>query len=307
MFHIKTGKKNSDFIEIYNKNIGLKAAININEGARLKTLILNNIPLITQDENSNYKESFASAILFPFANRIKNGRYKFKNKSHQLNCNESNRNNAIHGLVYDKTFELKKIKIKNNKIYISLIYKEKKTTKGFPYAYNLRVTYIFSKKSTNLIIDIKNKSLESFPFTLGWHPYFNSSNLHDSSLAFKSSKKIIFDENLITKEIVKKDILVPVQIKNTQFDDCFITKDNKVTFKTPNYTLTLRSNPSHKYFQIYNPKNSNKIALEFMSGVSNSFNNKIGLQELNPNETYSTSHVLNITNNHKKSHLKCNY
>ena len=31
MFHIKTGKKNSDFIEIYNKNIGLKAAININE------------------------------------------------------------------------------------------------------------------------------------------------------------------------------------------------------------------------------------------------------------------------------------
>lgn len=135
MFHIKTGKKNSDFIEIYNKNIGLKAAININEGARLKTLILNNIPLITQDENSNYKESFASAILFPFANRIKNGRYKFKNKSHQLNCNESNRNNAIHGLVYDKTFELKKIKIKNNRIYISLIYKEKKTTKGFPCAY----------------------------------------------------------------------------------------------------------------------------------------------------------------------------
>jgi hypothetical protein len=31
-----------------------------------------------------------------------------------------------------------------------------------------------------------------------------------------------------------------------------------------------------------------------MSGVSNSFDNKIGLQELEPNEVYSTSFILNI-------------
>jgi aldose 1-epimerase len=294
MFQVKIGNKNGDFIEIYNKKIALKAVINLNEGARLKTLTLNKIPLITQDKNSNYKDSYASAILFPFANRIKNGNYNFKNKSYQLNCNESKRNNAIHGLVYDKTFELKKIKIKKNSIYISLIYKEKKTTKGFPFKYNIKATYIFSKKNAHLKIDIKNKSSESFPFTLGWHPYFNSSNLYNSSLVFKALEKIIFDENLITKKIVKNDTLMPVQIKKTQFDDCFITQDNKVAFTTPNYILTLQTNPSNKYFQIYNPKDSNNIALEFMSGVSNSFNNKIGLQELNPNKTYSTSYVLNI-------------
>jgi aldose 1-epimerase len=92
---------------------------------------------------------------------------------------------------------------------------------------------------------------------------------------------------------------MPIQIKNTQFDDCFVTQDSKVVFTTPDYNLILESDALNNYLQIYTPKDSHKTALEFMSGVSNSFNNKIGLQELMPNEVYSTSFILNTNTNTK--------
>ena len=286
-------------IKIENKEIGLKAVINLTQGARLKTLVLNDIPLITEDKNTPYNESFAAAILFPFANRIQEGRYEFKGKTYQLNCNESGGNNAIHGLVYDKKFIVKKIKTTKKSLSISLVYKEKKEIEGYPFKYNIKATYVFRRTTTTLHIDIKNKSLESMPFTLGWHPYFNSSDLPASNLQFKSSEKISFDKNLITKEVLKKETKMPLQIKNNEYDDCFLIEDSKFAFITPAYNLTLHSEPMNEYLQIYNQKNSNKIALELMSGVSNSFNNKIGLQELKPNEVYSTSYVLNINSNNQ--------
>jgi hypothetical protein len=70
------------------------------------------------------------------------------------------------------------------------------------------------------IFEDKNKSLESFPFPLGWYSYF------------KSFGKISFEENLIKKKIIKNNIKMLIQIKNTQFDDCFITKEGKVSFIT---------------------------------------------------------------------------
>lgn len=68
---------------------------------------------------------------------------------------------------------------------------------------------------------IKNIDHTSFPFSLGWHPYFLSTDLATSFLKFKSDKKVIFDKNLITKEIVahaQEDVFT---LKNKQLDDCF--------------------------------------------------------------------------------------
>jgi aldose 1-epimerase len=290
----KTETKNKSSLQIQNKNIGLKAVIDLKEGARLKTLTIDNISLINEDKNLPYAETFASAILFPFANRIENGIYNYKNNAYQLACNEGKRNNAMHGLVYNKPFKVKKIKVKKKSILLSLKYKEKKGTAGFPFQYHLMVTYVFSRKKLKLYLEVQNKSLEIFPFTLGWHPYFNSSDIPSSTLNFKSSEKVCFDDSLITKDVIKKETAMPLQINNHQFDDCFVTTDGKLTFTTPAYKLRLKTSAILKYLQIYNAKNSNKIALEFMSGVSNSFNNKIGLQELKPNDVYNASYVLNI-------------
>lgn len=133
-------------------------------------------------------------------------------------------------------------------------------------------------------VKIKNTDIHSFPYTLGWHPYFISEDIHNSSLRFESDKKIEFNENLITKRIKDIKIEEEFKIENKELDDCFILNSNSVVFTTPNYQIEITTDQLENYLQLYTPKNLPLIAIEPMTGISNSFNNKIGLQILEQNE-----------------------
>jgi aldose 1-epimerase len=50
--------------------------------------------------------------------------------------------------------------------------------------------------------------------------------------------------------------------------------------------LVLTSSEKENFLQLYTPINTNAIAIEPMTGISDSFNNKIGLKELLPDECY---------------------
>ena len=54
-----------------------------------------------------------------------------------------------------------------------------------------------------------------------------------------------------------------------------------------NYQLEISTNQIENYVQLYTPENLPLIAIEPMTGVSNSFNNSIGLRVLLPNRSYS--------------------
>ena len=64
-----------------------------------------------------YSDSFASAVLFPFVNRLKNGIYSFKNEFHQFPINESG-GNAHHGILFNKIFSLKNYFLKTIKLLL---------------------------------------------------------------------------------------------------------------------------------------------------------------------------------------------
>ena len=95
-----------DYLELKDSKGEIKAVICLSEGGRLDQLMVDAIDIIKPTNSSTYNVNYASAVLFPFANRIKDGAYTFEESSYQLDCNESERNNAIHGLVYNKNFEL---------------------------------------------------------------------------------------------------------------------------------------------------------------------------------------------------------
>ena len=62
--------------------------------------------IITDLAPLDYEKTYASSIMFPFANRINNGKYTFMGGEFQLYCNEKESNNALHGLIYNKKFDL---------------------------------------------------------------------------------------------------------------------------------------------------------------------------------------------------------
>mgnify|MGYP000082499397 CR=1 FL=1 len=76
------------------------------------------------------------------------------------------------------------------------------------------------------------------------------------------------------------------KIENKQLDDCWILNSDKVLFQTPKYQIEFSSSAKENFLQAYTPPKENAIAIEPTTGVSDSFNNKIGLQTLEPNKEH---------------------
>lgn len=297
MYKVEVIKENEvHFLELSNREKTSSASICLEEGGRLKELKFNGVFLIKEQPDFEYKNSYASSILFPFASRIQDGKYSFQENDYQLNCNQMGKN-ALHGLVYNKKFELIEKEETTNRCSVTIGYKETKESQGFPYTYEIYLTYLLTEKEISVSIKIKNTDTKAFPFTLGWHPYFVSNDLTKSVLRFKSNKKIAFDENLITKEVVALKTSEIFKIENKQLDDCFILNTSKIGFSTPTYQIEITTGLEDNYLQIYTPLGLSVIAIEPMTGVSNSFNNKIGLQVLQPTESYSLIWNVKFNNN----------
>lgn len=281
-------------LEINSPNNSLQAKIVLNEGASLQELKLNNHKIINNLDPLTYSDTYASSLLFPFANRIKDGTYNFDGKTYKLYKNQEQEGNALHGLIYNKSFKVLDQKTTNTSATVQLEYIETNLTEGFPFTYSIKVTYTFSENNVELSVSAKNTSKTPFPFTLGWHPYFTSDDLYNSSISFDSNKKLDIGERNITKGITNIDLIDNFEIQDKQLDDCWILNSDEVVFKTPKYNLQFNATAKNNFLQAYTPDKKNTIAIEPTTGVSDSFNNQIGLQTLKPNETYSITWTLKI-------------
>ncbi|TYA78586.1 aldose 1-epimerase [Seonamhaeicola marinus] len=286
-----------NYLEIENSETNFFAKIILNEGASLQELTLDGHEIIKDLSPLTYADTFASSILFPFANRIKDGKYTFNGSDFQFEANQKEENNALHGLVYNKTFEVISTNSDKNATSVLLEYAETKESPGFPYTYKIQVEYIFTKETLELKVTVDNTDDKAFPFTLGWHPYFLSGNLFESALKLNSSQKIVLGDRNITTGVIDTDTSTAIKIEGQQLDDCWILDSDEVVFKTPAYNLHFNATGTNNFLQVYTPPKENTIAIEPTTGVSDSFNNEIGLQTLNPDDSYSITWKLTLKNN----------
>jgi aldose 1-epimerase len=281
-------------VEIKNTGSGIYGKIHLNDGGSLQELVLNGEQLIAKLTPLTYKTTYASAILFPFANRIEDGKYQFKNERFQLETNNKEEHNALHGLVYNKPFEIKEKDIKTDRAKIVLQYTSNNYQKGFPFPYTIQLTYTFRKSNLDLKVKVINIGFKSFPFTLGWHPYFVSDNLNESCLNFKSTKKLLNGQRNIALGLIDTENNGPLCFGDRDYDDCWMLNNTTAIFSTPRYNLDLITSQPDNFLQVYTPPKSNTVAIEPTTGVSNSFNNKIGLKTLKPNEVFEIKWSLQI-------------
>lgn len=279
--------ENTQIIEISSENNKAFAAINLNEGGRLYVLKLDDRYVISDQEGFGYSSSSSSAIMFPFANRVQDGQYEFQGETYQLACNEPAKNNAIHGLLYKRKFELFEKQVSYDSVALTLKYAYDGATQGFPFPFDFFVTYTITETTLLVKMKVVNTGEKTFPFTIGWHPYFVSENLYESYIDFDCEEEYTTtDDRSITNGAKPHEMHMPFLLKDHQFDTAYKLKTPKIGFHTPTYTLTMTGNASQNFVQFFTPATKNVIAIEPTVGLSNSFNNGIGLQTLTPNNTY---------------------
>jgi aldose 1-epimerase len=274
-----------------------------NLGASLQEISVDDISVLNGIEISeegilDYQNSYKSSLLFPFPGRIENGKYTHNQKSFQLKSNESNRLNAIHGLVYDQHFAIDKHEASKDNAKIVLSYVSNGKLDGFPFEFQLSITYLMTEDKLQLGFDVENLGRVSFPFGIGWHLYFKSDNLQSSSLSFSSDKHFVCDENQIPKT-TQDHILKPTfDLGDQFFDDCFILSDKVVRFNTEKYSLEmLLGETADAFLQLFTPSEKNSIAIEPMTCSPDVFNSEDGLKVLQPGATFHWQVDLNFKKN----------
>ena len=145
--HIKKIGEDSGHLELSSFNKKSCAKIFLNQGGSLQELTLGSHEIIQDMSPMRYSDTYASAILFPFANRIKDGIYIFEGSTYQLDINEPGNNNALHGLVYNKTFEVLEKTTTESFASVKLGYHEYNWSTGFPYTFAIYLEYVLTENT----------------------------------------------------------------------------------------------------------------------------------------------------------------
>lgn len=291
------------YIEVLGKQTRCKIALGF--GGSLQAYIFNKQQIIsgeaiTVDGYKKYKTNYASAFLFPFANRVKGGRYTYGGKTYQLHLNEIRRKNAIHGHIAFRCFDIEKLE-EHKDLAIIKIKKAMHPEEGFPFWYDLNITYkIYDKGSLEIEVKIVNTGNEKFPFTVGWHPYFKTEAIANSIInASSEASRIICDEHMIPIGREKYSLLNKT-LGKIDFDDAFLLKDNTIYWKNDVYEIEMRHTGGENFFQLFTPDHRKSLAIEPMTATIDAFNNGEGLLELAPKENYIwTVHTQIKTSNEK--------
>ena len=145
-----------------------------------------------------------------------------------------------------------------------------------------------------------------FPFSLGWHPYFLSSNLEQSVISFDAKTQIVTNESGIPIGDESKSISKQSKINNELFDNCYELNGNTIVFETPDYEIELEVSNNSNYLQLFTPKHRKSIAIEPMTSPANCFNNAIGLNTLLPDQEYNTNWSVILKTNKTNLSYKIN-
>lgn len=247
------------------------------------------------DAKENITKGFKSAKLSPFVCRMDKGEYQFNDQTYKIEKFYLG-NEAIHGLIYNAPFDIKKYEANNEKSFVHLSYEYDNKNEGFPFSYTIEVIYTLTANN-NLSIQtiVTNTGNTEMPLNDGWHPYFKlGETVNDLQVQFNSNSILEFDERLLPsgKIISYEKFETMNAFGNTELDNCFVLKDHispSCVLKDDNNGIefTITADSSYPYLQVYTPPHRKSIAIENLSSAPDSFNNHIGLIIVKPNEQYT--------------------
>lgn len=247
------------------------------------------------DEDISSDKYYKSALLFPFPNRLKDGAFSLNGHTFNFPINEKARNNAIHGFIADKAFEIVSVRTGKDEAEIKLKYSQDSTLDYYPFQFEFLITYILKNPGTfSIAIEVKNTGQRSMPFGLGWHPYFTLPGWDNVELKVSKVSQVELDDRALPSgKIAEYNALTNFKgVKKLKLDDCFSLKDkerNIATLKNGVIGLDIwRDINTIPYLQIYTP-HKNCVAIEPMTCNVDALNNRMGMVRLEPDAAYNTS------------------
>ena len=111
--------------------------------------------------------ALAGAVMAPWPNRLEDGTWKLGNREFAAEINDTYGNNANHGLVFDKTFD-----VVNHSDSLLRLQTKIFDQRAYPFEILLTVTYALENDGLKISFEAVNHAAEAVPLAFGLHPYF---------------------------------------------------------------------------------------------------------------------------------------
>lgn len=243
-------------------------------------------------------------LLMPWPNRIRDGRYTFAGRSHQLALTEPARGNAAHGLVRWAIWSVLEQADDN----ITLGYRLRPQP-GWEWSLDLWVTYALTTSGLIVTPSARNVGSDAAPFGFGAHPYLSvgEDRVDEVELDIPAASLLEVDDRLLPRRLAAVDgsdldfrepRLLGELALDTAFTNLVVDADGRwrVTLTHPHTgrSVTIWAEASaYPWLQVFTgdslplpDRRTSGIAVEPMTCPPDAFNSGDGLLVLEPGQEF---------------------
>ncbi len=167
-------------------------------------------------------------VLIPFPGRIGNGRYSFDGRSFQLERNDKEGPNAIHGFVRDLPWHVQETDSVKATFEIRLD-ADTYARRGYPFSLAIWVTYALGASGLTCMFAVNNVGQQAAPLGVGFHPYFTVGTpfIDEAEVQIPASAYLEFNEQLVPTGTILSVVGTPWdyrhfrEIGQQRFNHCY--------------------------------------------------------------------------------------
>lgn len=262
---------------------------------------------------SVHKKGGQGDVLIPFPGRVAEGRYSFNGQPQQLERNDKEGPNAIHGFV--RTLPWNTQQVDTNSVFFEVsLDAATYGPRGYPFSLAIRVGYRLDAQGLACSFAVHNVGREAAPVGVGFHPYFTVGTALVDEVAAKipASGYLEFNERLApTGKVLdvkgtEWDFRHPRRVGNRRFNHCYIGLERDADGTA---TASLHHEGSGRRIDIVMDRSFSAIvvytgdaiaeaprralAIEPMTCATDAFNHpEWGLKQLLPDETFTGRYLV---------------
>jgi aldose 1-epimerase len=282
---------------------GTQRASVVQRGGALRTYSVDGVDLVDGFADDERPPAFNGAVLAPWPNRIRDGRWSWRGRQYQLPVTEPGTGSALHGLVSDVLWQPESVEADAVTLGVAI-----EPSAGYPFSVRVTVAWSLSAEGLRCELGALNTGAEPAPFGVATHPFFRlpDARVDDLDLLLPAGQWLETDSNLLPVALrpareSELDFTEPRPLGGLKLDTAFtaVTPDfagvSRAVLSSRGSAVTIWAEADFTWWQVYtsdyfepgSDRYRRSLAVEAMTCGPDAFNSGADLIVLEPGVPWS--------------------
>ncbi len=232
--------------------------------------------------------------LIPYANRIAQGKFKWRGFTCQLPLNFGDHPHSIHGIGWQRPWKIEGSGSDNARLTLN-----HDGHAGWPFRFTAEQYFELGTDSLRIELRMTNRHTEAAPAGLGLHPYFRRAP--GATLRFNAQTVWLNEPT----QLPIGQAPVPEGLSHAsgqpigavRMDNCFSGWDSRADIGLGPVRIVMEASAAFTHLQVYTPENEDFFCVEPVTHRPDAINTLNAMTALEPGDTLSGSVTFHVSDN----------